>query len=176
MPNANASSPCAEDSLIVPGQQQRWKREYAQHRSVLEDSEKKMRGYLEEHTRAEREALEAASRALREKQQRLLESDQVRAGRRQAEQAHERMQDIVYELEDIQRKALRQIQRSSDSPEQKARLWQRVVEGVQEVLYSADELAATRGLQRELERMLAAGGLGGGRGTMGGAPSIMFLQ
>ena len=88
MPNAKSS--CPADSLIVPGQQQHWKREYAQHRGVLEDSQQKMRGYLEEHTRAEREALEAASRALREKQQRLLESDQLRAGRRQAEQAQAR--------------------------------------------------------------------------------------
>lgn len=150
----------SRSELALPsGMQQRMRREYQSLRQQSQQSHGKIVDYVDQHSEAERQALEQAAAALARKREQLLAAQPMRQHRQQLESSQEGMLRVERQLAELQRQAFAKIQKLQAPPAEKQALWEKVEKGIEAVLYSDDEMKAVAALRSQVRQALAGMGM-----------------
>ena len=146
-------------SSIVPASSvtARMRKAYSDSRTELNTAAQDISDYVHKHTQQERARLEQALQALESKQQQLMQSSDMQQRKAQHQAALHKLEDMTLQIEDMQRKALRQIESLGVSMDEKRQLWSQVQDGVQTIMHSDDELKAIAEFKRQFQAMVGAG-------------------
>ena len=158
-PAAHEEPPPGSQELALPaGMQQRMQQSYRSSRQTLEASHKVMMDLLEQGTEKERHDFQKASEALQRKQSEVLTSQEAQTHHKRVQKSHQEMEAVEQQLADLQRKALRKSQGKNEPEAQKQALWEKVERGVEQVLYSDNEIQALHTFKNEIKKALSGGG------------------
>ncbi len=166
----------SSELALSSGMQQRMRQEYQSLRQQSQQSHDKMVDYVNKHSEAERQALEAAAAALARKREQLLAGKPMRQHQHQFESSQAGMLRVEQQLAELQRQAFVKIQKLQAPPAEKQALWEKVEKGIETVLYSDDEMKAVAALRSQVQQALAGMGMpadqdGGGLAGGGGEAS-----
>ena len=137
----------SSELALSSGMQQRMRQEYQSLRQQSQQSHDKMVDYVNKHSEAERQALEAAAAALARKREQLLAGKPMRQHQHQFESSQAGMLRVEQQLAELQRQAFVKIQKLQAPPAEKQALWEKVEKGIETVLYSDDEMKAVAALR-----------------------------
>ena len=149
----------SSELALSSGMQQRMRQEYQSLRQQSQQSHDKMVDYINQHSEAERQTLEAAAAALARKREQLLATQPMLQHRTQFESSQEGMLRVEQKLAELQRQAFVKIQKLQATPAEKQALWEKVEKGIEAVLYSDDEMKAMAALRSQVQQALAGMGM-----------------
>ena len=154
-----APPPAPSSTSIVPSSSvtNRLRRAYAKSRQDFEATGKEISNYVHQNTKKERTRMEEALRSLESKQQQLMQSAAMQRRKKEHQDAMHKLEDMTLQIQDMQRRAMRQIQGLDVSLDEKRQLWSQVQDGVQTIMHSDDELKAIEEFKRQFQAMLGSG-------------------